>query len=253
MGTAGAVTPALILAIALTYLMSGSLSFLFGARQVCSLFCTAAVMYQGTFYDSMKEFNRTSKIGRKLLTSRMSGLYKTVSSIVIASVLVGTAISYFNSIGLINVTIFGTDIAYFLYLFYFNFLWYVLFISIPFMGTYACVSTGMCHWGLFNQFVSRFGFFKLKVKDPQVCAKCETKDCAKACPVGLTDLPGKFISSGQYKSHKCIGVGDCVSSCPYENEYIFDVRHWFGMRVGRGSSRFKSQLPVMNNVSGEKT
>jgi len=252
-GTAGAVAPALILAIALTYLMSGSLSFLFGARQVCSLFCTAAVMYQGTFYDSMKEFNRTSKIGRKLLTSRMSGLYKTVSSIVIASVLVGTAISYFNSIGLINVTIFGTDIAYFLYLFYFNFLWYVLFISIPFMGTYACVSTGMCHWGLFNQFVSRFGFFKLKVKDPQVCAKCETKDCAKACPVGLTDLPGKFISSGQYKSHKCIGVGDCVSSCPYENEYIFDVRHWFGMRVGRGSSRFKSQLPVMNNVSGEKT
>ncbi len=244
-GTAGAVAPALILAIALTYLLSGSLSFLFGARQVCSLFCTAAVMYQGTFYDSMKEFNRSSKIGRKLLTSRMSGLYKTVSSVVIASILAATAILYFNSIGLISFTIFGTDIAYFLYLFYFNFLWYVLFISIPFMGTYACVSTGICHWGLFNQFVSRFGFFKLKVKDPQVCAKCETKDCAKACPVGLTDLPGKFISSGQYKSHKCIGVGDCVSSCPYENEYIFDVRHRLGFtKVGKNNSG--AQLPVIN-------
>ncbi len=246
-GTAGAVAPALISVIAITYLLSGGLSFLFGSRQVCSLFCTAALMYQGTFPDSMKEFNRTSKIGRKLLTSRMSGLYKTISSVVIASIIIAAAVSYLDSVGLMNVTIFGSDVAYFLYGFYFNFLWYILFISIPFMGTYACVSTGMCHWGLFNQFISRFGFFKLKVKDPQICAKCETKDCAKACPVGLTDLPSKFISSGQFKSHKCIGVGDCVSSCPYENEYIYDVRHWFGRKVGPNPSNILPQLPVIKN------
>lgn len=246
-GTAGAVAPAVIVAIAVTYLISGSLSFLFGSRQVCSLFCTAALMYQGTFPDSMKEFNRTSKIGKKLLTSRMSGIYKTVSSLVITSMIVATAISYLNSIGLINVTIFGNDVANFLFLFYFNFLWYMLFISIPFMGTYACVSTGVCHWGLFNQFVSRFGLYKLKVKDPEICAKCLTKDCAKACPVGLTELPSKFISSGEFKSHKCIGVGDCVSSCPYENEYIFDVRHRLGItKVGKNN--LGVHLPVMNSA-----
>ena len=46
----------------------------------------------------------------------------------------------------------------------------------------------MCHIGLFNQFISRFGLFRLKVKDPAVCVSCKTKDCAKACPVGLTDF-----------------------------------------------------------------
>jgi polyferredoxin len=248
LGTAGAIAPDVIIAIAATYLISGILSFLFGSRQVCSLFCTAALMYQGTFPDSMKEFNRTSKLGKKLLTSRMSGLYKTVSSLVIASIIIATAVSYMDSIGLINITIFGSDVAYFLYLFYFDFLWYVLFISIPFVGTYACVSTGMCHWGLFNQFVSRFGLFKLKVKDPDMCARCPTKDCAKACPVGLTDLPSKFISSGEFKSHKCIGVGNCVSSCPYENEYIFDIRHKIGLtKIGKINPSV--QLPVMKNTA----
>jgi len=250
-GTAGAFAPAAIGIIAATYLINGVLSFLFGSRQVCSLFCTAALMYQGTFSDSMKEFNRTSKIGRKLLTSRISSTYKIVSSLVIASIIIACAISYLDSIGLINLTFFGSDVAYFLYLFYFDFLWYIIFISIPFLGTYACVTTGMCHWGMFNQFVSRFGLFKLKVKDPDICAKCTTKDCAKVCPVGLTDLPGKFISSGEYKSHKCIGVGNCVSACPYENEYIFDVRHRLGLtKIGKDAATV--QLPIVKNVSASK-
>ncbi|MHB2037359.1 MAG: 4Fe-4S binding protein, partial [Nitrososphaerales archaeon] len=250
-GTAGAFAPAVIGIIAATYLINGALSFLFGSRQVCSLFCTAALMYQGTFPDSMKEFNRTSKIGRKLLTSRISSIYKVVSSLVIASIIIASAISYLDSVGLLNLSFFGSDVAYFLYLFYFDFLWYVIFISIPFLGTYACVTTGMCHWGMFNQFVSRFGLFKLKVKDPDICAKCTTKDCAKVCPVGLTDLPGKFISSGEYKSHKCIGVGNCVSACPYENEYIFDVRHRFGLtKIGKNAAAV--QLPVVKNVSAAK-
>jgi polyferredoxin len=232
-GTAGAVAPVFLGAIIGTYVITAVLSFLFGSRQTCSLFCTAALMYQGTFYDSMKDFNRSSKLGRKLLTSRISNLYKTVASIVVISVIAVTIVSYLNAVGIINFTFFGTDVAYFLYIFYFNFLWYIIFISIPFVGTYGCVTTGMCHIGLFNQFVSRFGLFRLKVKNPQTCVTCATKDCAKACPVGLTDLPSKFISTGEFRSHKCIGVGDCISACPYENEYIYDVRGWLREKLGR--------------------
>ncbi|MCI2413596.1 MAG: hypothetical protein MPI47_09780, partial [Cuniculiplasma sp.] len=51
-GTAGGLAPALIIPMLLTYVISGSLSLLFGARQLCSVFCTAPLMYQGTFYDS---------------------------------------------------------------------------------------------------------------------------------------------------------------------------------------------------------
>lgn len=248
-GTAGAVAPVVLGAIIGTYLITGVLSFLFGSRQTCSLFCTAALMYQGTFYDSMKTFNRSSTIGKKFLTSRISNLYKGISSAVIVSILIAAVLSYLNSVGTINFTFFGTDIAYFLYIFYFNFLWYILFISIPFVGTYACVTTGMCHIGLFNQFVSRFGLFRIKVKDPMQCVNCETKDCAKACPVGLTDLPGKFIASGQFRSHKCIGVGDCVSACPYQNEYFYDVRGWFREKLGRRyeDAPGRPHLPVVGN------
>jgi polyferredoxin len=246
-GTAGAVAPIFLGAILGTYLITGVLSFLFGSRQTCSVFCTAALMYQGTFYDSMKEFNRTSAFGKKLLTSRMSSIYKVVASVAVTSMIIAAILSYLNSVGIISFTFFGTDIAYFLYVFYFNFLWYIIFISIPFVGTYGCVSTGMCHIGLFNQFISRFGLFRLKVKDPQVCMSCETKDCAKACPVGLTDLPGSFIKSGQFRSHKCIGVGDCVSACPYQNEYFYDVRGWLRERIGKGKGAGLTSLPVIGN------
>ena len=248
-GTAGAVAPAVLGTILGTYLITGVLSFLFGARQTCSVFCTAALMYQGTFPDSMSAFNRTSKLGRKLLTSRMSNLYKIVSSIAIVSIIIAAIASYLNSVGIISFTFFGTDIVYFLYIFYFNFLWYIIFISIPFVGTYGCVTTGYCHIGLFNQFVSRFGLFRLKVKDPMQCVNCETKDCAKACPVGLTDLPGNFIKSGQFRSHKCIGVGDCVSACPYKNEYFYDVRGWLREKLGIKGSNMHGQphLPVIGS------
>ena len=225
-GTAGAFAPAILVTLGGTYLISGSLSFLFGSRQVCSMFCTAALMYQGTFYDSMKTFNRTSTMGKKLLTSKLSGIYKATFALVWLSLLAAVAVSYLDSVGVLNLSIFGSDPTFFLYTFYFGFLWYIIFVTIPFVGTYACVSMGWCHWGTFNQLVSRLGFFKLKVRDPSVCVSCETKDCAKACPVGLTDLPGSFIAKGEFKSSKCIGVGDCVGACPYGNEYFFDVRHW---------------------------
>ena len=248
-GTAGAVAPATIVALAGTYLISGSLSFLFGARQVCSMFCTAALMYQGTFYDSMKTFNRTSRIGRKMLTSRLSGAYKATFSLVWVSLIGAALVSYLDSVGALRLTVFGADPAYLLYLFYFGVLWYVIFVTIPFVGTYACVNMGWCHWGTFNQLVGRLGFFRLKVRDPEVCVTCETKDCARACPVGLTDLPGSFMATGEFKSLKCIGVRDCVSACPYENEYFFDVRHWLRLKRRKTAPR-AADLPLLHANQG---
>ena len=246
-GTAGPVAPGLLAALVGTYLFSGALSFLFGARQFCSMFCSAALMYQGTFYDSMKTFNRTSALGKRLLTSKLSDLYRAVFSLVWVSLIAAVAVSYLDSTGVLGFSIFGTDPTVLLYTFYFGFLWYLVFITIPFVGTYGCVTMGWCHWGTFNQIVSRLGFFKLKVRDPNVCVTCETKDCAKACPVGLTDLPGSFIAKGEFKSSKCIGVGDCVGACPYSNEYFFDVRGW--LRRGRGTGGSMVELKLARSSS----
>ncbi|MDG6943135.1 MAG: 4Fe-4S dicluster domain-containing protein [Nitrososphaerota archaeon] len=248
-GTAGAFAPAVALALLATYFVSGLLSFFFGSRNVCSVFCTAALMYQGTTIDAMSSFNRTSKIGRKFLTSKLSATYKWVVSLVWLSLVVAAALSYLNSVGVIDVTIFGTDTSFFMYSFYFSFLWYIVWILIPFMGTYACATTGLCGWGSFNHLVSRFGLFRLKVKDSDTCVTCATKDCAKVCPVGITDQPGTFIATGQLKSMKCIGVGDCVTACPYQNIYFYDIRGWLRERL-RGSKPAAAKgalLPVVRS------
>ncbi|MCL4355076.1 MAG: 4Fe-4S dicluster domain-containing protein [Nitrososphaerota archaeon] len=246
-GTAGALAPAVALALLGTYFASGLLSFFFGSRNVCSVFCTAALMYQGTAIDSMSSFNRTSKLGRRFLTSRLSATYKWVVSVVWFSLVAAAMLSYLNSIGVIDVTVFGADTSFFTYSFYFSFLWYIVWILIPFMGTYACATTGMCGWGSFNQLISRFGLFKLKVKDSDTCVTCATKDCAKVCPVGITDQPGSFIGTGQLKTMRCIGVGDCVTACPYQNIYFYDIRAWLRARLrgAKSSAALGASLPVV--------
>lgn len=235
-GSSGALAPTVVLALLGTYLISGILSFLFGSRQLCSVMCMAPLMYQGTTIDAMSTFNRTSRLGRKLLTSKISNAYKVVVSAVWISLLIAATLSYMTSIGVMNISFFGMDLAFFLFMFYFSFLWYIIWILIPFIGTYGCATTGMCGWGAFNQLVSRAGLFRLKVRDRNLCVNCSTKDCARVCPLGLTDKPGIFESKGEFRSYKCIGDGDCVSACPYQNISFYDIRHWLKEKARKPDS-----------------
>ncbi len=248
-GTGGGFFPPLLFVLLATYAISAVLSLLFGARQLCSGLCSAALMYQGSFYDSLKTFNRRSPVGRKLLGSRISRLYGAVFSLSWASITVAAVLSYLNHIGTIQWTVYGEDVAYFTYVLYFDLLWYLVFVSIPFVGTYACVSSGYCYWGTFNQLLGRLGFFRLKARDPATCVACTTKPCTKACPVGLTDLPAGFIKNGEFRALKCIGVGDCVESCPYDNILFWDVRHWLRDRLGHGRREAPS-FPAPRKVPG---
>lgn len=232
-GTSGPLAPALLVAIGATYLISGSLAYLFGGRQVCSLFCTASLMYQGTFYDSTKSFNRSGFLARKTHGNRLGKVFVITASLVWSSVFAAVLISYLDSIHLIDLYVFGVDPIMFAYTFYFSFLWYVIFVTIPFVGNYGCVTTGICHWGMFNQFIGWLGIFRLRVKDRYECVNCKSKACATVCPVGLTSMPGQFIAAGEFKNYKCIGVGQCVSACPVENIFFYDARQWFRERMGK--------------------
>jgi polyferredoxin len=231
-GSGGGLAPDLIIPIVLTYVISGSLSLLFGARQLCSVFCTAPMMYQGTFYDSMKSYNRTSKIGKYVSHGGERNLiYRTVSKIVYSALLVAAIISLLNSYTSLHFTLFGEDPLLFLYIILFDIAWYAIFLTMPYFGSYGCINTGYCHWGNFNRFIGKYGLFKLKVKDASQCVTCKTKDCASACPVGLTQQPGSFISGGEFKDSRCVGVGDCVEACPYENIFFYDVRNYLKEKV----------------------
>jgi len=226
-GTYAPVSPSVLLTgIIGTYIVTAILSALFGSRQICSVTCTAPYMLQGTFFNSLRIYNRTSKLGRKTLSSRLQWWFKVNASVLWGSLLIFAILSYLDQIKVINFTIAGNDPTMFLTSLYFNFIWWVQFFAIPFFGNYACATQGLCHWGLFNQFFSYIGgIYKLKVKDPQLCAKCKTVDCANACPVGLTDMRGSFIKKGEFRSFKCIGAGECIEACQYDNIFIYDIRH----------------------------
>lgn len=225
LGTYGPVQPSYLLSgIIGTYAVTALISFMFGSRQICSVTCTAPFMLQGTFQDSVKKFNRTSKIGRKMLTSRLQAWYKILVTVTWISLIIFAIISYLDYEGITNITFLGEDPTMFYVALYFNFIWYLQFIFMPFLGNYACVNQGICAWGTFNQFFGYLGFFRLKVKDPKQCVSCKTVDCALACPVGLTDMRASFIKKGEFKSFKCVGVGDCIEACPYDNIFIYDVR-----------------------------
>ena len=225
-GTFGPLAPSLLIGALGTYAVTAVLSFLFGSRQICSVTCTAPFMLQGTVIGDMKIFNRTTKVGKKMLTSRLSAWYKIIASLTWGMLLIFAVLSLLDQLGYINFYILGNDPTVFYAVLYFNLLWYVQFLLIPFVGNYSCVNMGICTWGSFNQFFGRLGFFKIKVKDPQTCLNCRTVDCAKACPVGITDMRASFLRKGELKSFKCIGAGECVEVCPHDNIFIYDVRNW---------------------------
>ncbi|WP_240938851.1 4Fe-4S binding protein [Metallosphaera hakonensis] len=225
-GTFGPVAPSLLVGILGTYLVTAILSFLFGNRQICSVTCTAPFMLQG-FPDGFKTFNRTTKLGRKTLTSRLSPLFKITSTLVWANIIAFATLSYLDQVHVLSVQILNQDPTELLTSLYFNFVWYIQFLLIPIVGNYACVNHGLCGWGTFNQFFGYLGPFKLKVNDPSKCLTCKTVDCAKACPVGITDMRASFIKKGELKAFKCIGAGECIEECPHDNIFIVDGRIYF--------------------------
>lgn len=154
-GTLGPVSNSVILGIIGTYVIYAILSFFFGSRNLCAVTCTAPMMYQGTFYDSLKIYNRTSKIGRKTVTSKTPNWMRIIALSVSLLSLISAILSYLNSQNILRFTILGTDITVLIYFIWFDVLWYLLFISIPFLGTFAYVTTGYCYWGVFNQAISR--------------------------------------------------------------------------------------------------
>ena len=219
-------------AVLVTYVITGTLVVLFGRRVICSVFCTAPLMYQGTTIDAMKSFNRSSRVGRKYLSSRLSTVYGITTGLVMSSLVVTSVASYLDTVGAAHLFIDGVDPTVFFFTLYFSVLWYVTFVTIPYVGNYNCVTMGWCYTGTFAQAFQKLGFFKLKVRSQQVCRDCTTLDCAKGCPVALVDMPGHFRTKGEFRSSKCCGVGDCVEACPYDNIYIADVRHWVRQHLG---------------------
>ncbi len=235
--------PSVFTVVLVTYVATGALSMLFGRRAICSVFCTAPLMYQGTTIDAMSSFNRSAPIARKFLSSRFSTAYSVTTGVVMTSLVGASFLSYFDATGRLHVSVGGTDPTVFLFALSFGVMWYVLFVTIPYVGNYNCVTMGWCYTGTIAQAFQRLGVYRLKVRDPAVCRACTTLDCAKSCPVGLVDMPGHFRQTGEFRSSKCCGVGNCAGACPYGNLYLYDIRHWLREKLGH-PERPRGETPI---------
>ncbi len=240
----------IFLAVLVMYASVGVLTVLFGRKALCSVMCGAAIMYQGTAMHEMRQFNQTSRVGQYFLGSRLSTAYVVASTLALTSLFAVSLLSYLHRLPTVQVANgeFDTSALPLPIELYFGGLWFAMFVATPYVGTYNCATTGVCHWGSLSVPFAKVSFFRLRVKDREVCQRCTTFDCAKACPVGLVDMPFYFRTTGEYRSTKCCGVGDCVGACPYGNLYHQDVRHWIAKAFARlGRSRPGPALPMVSS------
>jgi ferredoxin len=225
----------IFLAVLVMYATVGVLTVLFGRKALCSVMCGAAMIYQGSTMHEMREFNRTTPVGKYFLGSQLSTAYVVASSLALVSLFAVSLLAYLHRLPTVQVANgqFDTSALPLPVELYFGGLWFAMFVSTPYIGTYNCATTGVCHWGSLSVPFAKLSFFRLRVKDKEVCRRCTTFDCAKACSVGLVDMPLYFRTRGEYRSTKCVGTGDCVGACPYGNVYHEDVRTRLGALLRR--------------------
>lgn len=224
-GSLGPMYPYIIAALLGSYALYAVLALLFGRRSYCSTLCPSAVMYGGTLGQQMISYNYGSKISKANIGSKFRAAIYPFISVSWVLMMVLSLLSYLTVGQGSNYNVYGIDPIVFFSFFVWNFMWYLFFIAIPFIGMSPCRRYGWCTTGTFVGFFSKIGLFKLKVRSPDTCVTCPTKDCVAACEVGLGDLPGQFIKQGFFKSSKCVGAGSCIEACPYDNIYYYDIRN----------------------------
>ena len=224
-GAFGPVSSALVVPMLASYGIIAGAVLLFGRRTYCSVLCPSAVMYGGTLAQKLVPSLRESPTARRnVLGSSFKVAPQAISFGAWATLGLATGFSAAHSIGATGFTLPGVDAAVLYSGMVWNVTWYGFFIAIPYLGMSGCRTWGFCTTGTLYGAISILGFYRKEVFDREICRQCRTRDCAKACEVGLVDMPTAFIRDGYFRSAKCVGAHDCEAACPYGNLVSRDVR-----------------------------
>ncbi|BDC18376.1 4Fe-4S binding protein [Acidianus sp. HS-5] len=212
-----------LLSFGLSLLAIAIASTLFGRRAYCNLVCMSAHMWTNIYYDQFKP-KKSAKLWDYLKWVSLG----IMILVFVYSSLIFMGIAKNPSIGKLQIPLFD-----FYGMFTLNYIWWFFFFLTPVFGTYACARQGWCGFGNFAGLFNKL-LFKIRADSIDTCRNCKTVNCETGCPVKIP-IRSDVLSKGYTNRISCVGCGDCVEACPYENLEIVDIRNVFKSGKARTS------------------
>ncbi|AWR96489.1 4Fe-4S ferredoxin [Acidianus sulfidivorans JP7] len=190
-------------------------SSLFGRRAYCNLICMSAHMWSNSYYDKFKP-------------KKSVKAWDYLRWIALAIVIIAFVYSSLILLGIAsNPEIAGIKIPLldFTGMFVLNYIWWFFFFLTPVFGAYSCARQGWCGFGTFVGLFNKV-LFKIKSNSIETCKQCDSMECERSCPIKIP-IRSDVISKGYTNRISCVGCGDCVEACPYNNLEIIDITSYF--------------------------
>ncbi|ARM74969.1 4Fe-4S binding protein [Acidianus manzaensis] len=190
-------------------------SSLFGRRAYCNLVCMSAHMWINTYYDQFKPKKSTK-------------IWESLRWIILGIMILVFIYSSLIFLGIEkNPVIEGIQISLldFYGMFTLSYIWWFFFFLTPIFGTYSCARQGWCGFGTFTGLFNKI-LFKIEANSIDTCKECTTVNCEKSCPIKIP-IKADILSNGYSNRIACVGCGDCVEACPYNNLKIIDITSYF--------------------------
>ncbi|QGR20574.1 4Fe-4S ferredoxin [Stygiolobus azoricus] len=220
-GMSGMIFPVTLLPFVISLIAVAIASSLFGRRAYCNAACMAAHMWTNVFYDQFKP-KKTSKVWEYLRWVFLVPMVIAFTLYVLMELKMWTP----PKIGMAKL-----DPLNFYGMFVLNYVWWFFYFLTPVFGAYSCARQGWCGFGTFAGIFNKV-MFKIRAKDVETCKTCQTKSCEGACPVKIP-ISVDILQKGYSNRISCVGCGDCVEACTYNNLVIEDITTRFrhGVKV----------------------
>ena len=189
-------------------------SVLFGRKAQCNLVCMAAHMWTNVYYDQFRP-------------KKNSSLWPYLRWVFFAFMVASFSLYALQQMGIMGpiklgmVTINPLD---FYGMFILNYIWWIFYFLTPVFGTYSCARHGWCGFGTLAGIFNKV-FFRIKVRETDVCRTCKTRECESPCPTSIP-LGTDFLNKGYSNRISCIGCGNCAEACPSKNLMMVDIRDY---------------------------
>ncbi|BCU68936.1 4Fe-4S binding protein [Stygiolobus caldivivus] len=214
-GMSGMIFPVSLLPFVLSLAAVALASTLFGRRAYCNAVCMSAHMWTNVFYDQFKP-KKSSKVWDYLRW------FFLVPMVVAFSLYVAMEVHMWSPPRIGMTTLNPLN---FYGMFVLNYIWWFFYFLTPVFGAYSCARQGWCGFGTFAGVFNKV-LFKVRARDVNTCRSCQAKSCESACPVKIP-ISTDILQKGYTNRVSCVGCGDCVEACQYDNLTIEDLMSKF--------------------------